>query len=46
MILNFAILLFIIGVLIMIGIPLFNKFEKKEPEVKRKWSDPSQRKKD
>ncbi|MFN8389019.1 MAG: hypothetical protein U0136_01865 [Bdellovibrionota bacterium] len=41
--LEIAAALFIIGMAILIGIPLFHRLGKKEPEVTRKWTDPSMR---
>ena len=36
-----GIVLLIFGLILLIGIPVFNYFGHKEPEVKRKWTDPS-----
>lgn len=45
MLIQIAIVLFVVGLILMIGVPLFLKFGKKEPELERKWTDPSFRKK-
>ncbi len=45
MLLTLAVFFFIVGLVLMIAIPVFNKFGKKEPEIERKWTDPSFRKK-
>ncbi len=37
---TFAILLLVVGLIILVGIPLFAKLGKREPEVERKWTDP------
>ena len=41
--LTLAALLFLIGMAILIGIPVLQWLGKKEPEVERKWTDPTSR---
>lgn len=45
MLLTLAVIFFIVGLILMIAVPLYNKFGTKEPEIERKWTDPSLRRK-
>ena len=39
--LTFAICLFVLGIMIIAGPSIIHRLGNKEPEVKRKWTDPS-----
>ena len=39
--LTFAVLLLVIGLIILVGLPLFHRMGRREPEIERKWADPS-----
>jgi hypothetical protein len=43
LLLTLAAVLFVLGLGILFGMPLLKKLGKKEPEVTRRWTDPSKR---